>query len=332
MGNFLTSMLKLASLLLVVTSSTALALSAEVVDKKLPASSGGKLVVEVDFGTIDVTGTDAREVTLNASRKISAASDAKEKEYVDAVPITFTAEGNTIYVRARRAKGSNWSWGGHSRNEASYTLHVPRNFSVALGTAGGTINVAELIGEVKSDTSGGSLRFTHIRGPVNGDTSGGNIIMSDCEGILKVDTSGGKIEVTGGKGSLNADTSGGHIAVRNFAGDTRVSTSGGGLTLENVVGSLNGETSGGSIKAVLASPLPGDVKLTTSAGSIDIRVASNAAFNLDAQTSLGRVNSDLPVTTTSTSRDGLRGTVNGGGKAVHLRTSVGSIHVRPAGT
>ncbi len=325
-----------------VAASTAFAVSDEVIDKKLPAKSGGKLVVEVEFGTIEVTGADTNEVTLHATRRVTAGSDEKEREYVAAVPITFTAEGDTIRVLARRGdrtgsgKGKSWSWswswGGRSKNEARYTLQVPRHFNVNLDTSGGAISVSDLKGDTHADTSGGTLKFTRLQGPINGDTSGGSITVAECSGAIKIDTSGGHIEVTGSKGELNADTSGGRITVRNFAGDTVVSTSGGSLTLENISGALSGETSGGSIKATLPSPIPGDVKLETSGGSIELSVAANAAFTLDAETSIGSVTSDLPVTTKRSGRDSLRGEVNGGGKSVYLRTSAGSIRVKQSGS
>ena len=118
------------------------------------------------------------------------------------------------------------------------------------------------------------------------------------------------------------------MAVRNFHGPADVETSGGGITLERVAGKINGDTSGGGINAVLVAPLPGPVKLSTSGGGIKIKVAGDAAFDLDAETSAGSVNSELPVTVTGKlRRDHLRGPVNGGGKPVVLRTSAGSIHI-----
>lgn len=333
------ALLSLAACAALGVPSSLLALSEENINKKLPASPGGKLVVEVEFGSIEVTGGEGSEVTLTAMRRINFSSDEKEKEYVDSVPITFTAEGNTIKVRARRDRGKsgwNWGWGwGKSKTEARYTLTVPRSFNVQLDTSGGPISVTDLKGETRADTSGGSLKFTKLRGPIHGDTSGGSITATECEGEIKIDTSGGHIEVSSSKGTLKADTSGGRIAVRNFAGDATVSTSGGGLALENVAGVLRGETSGGSIKATVLAPLPGEVRLETSGGSIELTAPAGAAFALDAATSVGRVTSDFPVTSVSNrsadrERDTLRGDVNGGGKTIKLRTSAGSIRIKQA--
>jgi DUF4097 and DUF4098 domain-containing protein YvlB len=108
-----------------------------------------------------------------------------------------------------------------------------------------------------------------------------------------------------------------------------VHTSGGGITVEQVAGKLDGSTSGGSVSAVLPSPLADDVRLSTSGGGVTVRVPESAAFNLDAETSAGRASSELPVTVVGkVEHSRLKGAVNGGGKAVVLRSSAGGIHVK----
>jgi DUF4097 and DUF4098 domain-containing protein YvlB len=129
---------------------------------------------------------------------------------------------------------------------------------------------------------------------------------------------------------LEAHTSGGSIVVRNFSGDTKVETSGGRLTFENINGKIFGRSSGGSISAKLKSPVPGDVNLETSAGSIDVLVPADAGLDVEAEASSGRVTSDLPFTGTRTDRDSMKGKINGGGKSLVLRSGAGSISIKPA--
>lgn len=320
-------------LLLAFTATTASALTEERVDQKKDVTPGGTLIVDVDFGTIEVTGGDNQQVMVNAERRISGSSEAKEKEYLEAAPITVTQEGNTVTVRARRPKSGGWlaNWGNSWNTEARYTIRVPAKFNAQLETSGGKILVSELTGNVNANTSGGTLTFAKIRGPLKGETSGGGIKATDCDGEIQIETSGGKIDVSGGSGSLNASTSGGSIGVTNFGGNATVETSGGSLRFDNVRGSLKGETSGGSIAAALSAPVTGDVRLETSAGRIEVTVPASAALTLDASTSMGRVTSDLPVAVQGKQdSDRMRGTINGGGKLLVLRTSAGGISVKQA--
>lgn len=321
--------MKLTSTLVLISSLAALAATEEQLDRRFTVEPEGKLVVDVDFGSIDVTAQGTDEVVVEVWRKITRKNQADEEEFLQDHPVTFSQDGNTVTIRSRRKGAGGWSSSGRSRTEARYTVTVPAQFNAQLNTSGGGIAVSNLVGEVKANTSGGTLRFARVRGPLDGVTSGGGIRLSDCEGHLKIRTSGGGIDVSGGSGSLDGHTSGGSVALRRFQGDARVGTSGGGVTIENVVGQVEASTSGGSISAVLPSPVPGDVKLSTSAGGVTVVVPADAAFDLDASTSAGRVSSDLPVTVVGkTDRDHLTGTVNGGGKSVVLRSSAGSIRVR----
>jgi hypothetical protein len=319
------------SSLLVVSALGVAAATEENIHETRAAKPGGKLVVDVDFGSIDVAPGDNDKVVIDAHRKIEASSKAKEQEYLAAAPITITTEGDRVMVRAIRkheSLGSQfWQMMGHTRTEARYTIRVPASFNADLDTAGGDISANGLTGNIKADTSGGDLNFAQIHGDIHADTSGGDITARGCDGITNLDTSGGRIEVTGGRGNLSADTSGGAVTVLNRVGDTKVESSGGKLRLGNISGKLNAETSGGSVSAILPSPVAGDVRLETSGGSITVLTPPNAALTIDAETSAGSVRSDLPISRVSAESDSLKGTMNGGGTKLVLRSSAGSIEI-----
>ncbi len=321
----------LTTLTLVSLTALASAATEENVHQTRPAKPGGKLLVDVDFGSITVAPGDNDKVVIDAHRKIEASSKEKEQEYFAAVPLTITTEGDKVIVRAVHKHESLvsqlWRTMGHTRTEARYTLHVPSSFSADLDTSGGDVSANGLTGNIKVDTSGGDLNFSQIHGDIHADTSGGDIIVKGCDGTTNLDTSGGRIEVTDGRGKLDAETSGGAVTVLNRVGDTKVETSGGKLRLGNISGKLNAETSGGSVSAILPSPVVGDVRLETSAGSITVLTPPNAALTIDAETSAGSVRSDLPISRSSSDHDSLKGTMNGGGTRLVLRSSAGSIDI-----
>lgn len=313
------------------TTLTAFAATEENIHETREAKPGGKLLVEVDFGSITVKPGDSDKVVIDAHRKIEASSKEKEQEYFAAAPIRITTEGDKVIIRAVRrheSLGSQlWRMMGHTRSEARYTLQVPASFRADLDTGGGDISANGLTGNIKADTSGGDLNFSQIHGDIHADTSGGDITVKSCDGMTNLDTSGGRIEVSDGRGKLNAETSGGALTVLNRVGDTKVESSGGKLRLGNISGKLNAETSGGSVSAILPSPVVGDVRLETSGGSITVVTPANAALTIDAETSAGSVRSDLPITRNETDHDSLKGTMNGGGTKLVLRSGAGSIEI-----
>lgn len=318
------------SFLVCILALTVSAASEENITKQIDATPGGRLIVDVDFGAIEVApGTD-NQVALEAQRKIDFGNEALEKDYFSAVPISVTKEGNAITLRARSSKQKN-SWNfGHSEKHGRYTIHVPKKFETDLRTDSGDVSVGEITGSTTVKTNGGKLTFEQLEGILVANTSGGSIEVEDCRGPTKIETSGGDITVADGAGTLDAKTSGGRIDVRNHSGDTEVETSGGNLELQRISGKILGKTSGGSIRAGIPADVLGDVNLQTSAGNINVSLSANATVDIDASTVGGKIFSGLPLEMTDAYREHLRGTLNGGGNSVTLETSAGNITIKPA--
>ncbi len=288
-------------------------------DKTFSIAAGGKVVLDVNVGSIEVKGEDRNDVAIHVYRKatarglLSGNQKERETEELKANEVTFSQEGKTAIVKARRPKDADQWTRNHVNLQVRYVVAVPRQFEADLKTAGGGIEVQDLTGELKAHTSGGGLRFSNIHGPINGHTSGGGIDMAQTDGSATIKTSGGGIKVKQHKGDLLAHTSGGSI------------------TVDQVSGKIDASTSGGGVSATLASAPAGDCRLESSGGSISISLPENSAVDLDAKTSGGSVSSDLPVAIVGQKHSGsLKGKINKGGTTVYLRTSGGSIHVKKA--
>jgi putative adhesin len=280
--------------------------------KSFTVSPGGKLVVDVNVGSIDVTASNRKDVAIDVYRKVDARGFGgadREKAELQNHEVTFTQEGNSVIVRAQRQKDAERQ--NNMNLQFRYVILVPTQFAADLKTRGGSVKVADLNGDLKAHTSGGSLKFAGIRGPIDGHTSGGSIDMANSDGKASIKTSGGSIKINKHKGDVLAKTSGGSISV------------------EDVEGQVQASTSGGSVSASLAKP-SGECRLETSGGGINVAVPGSAALDIDAKTGGGSVHSDLPVAKTASEkkRNVLQGKLNGGGTPLVLRTSGGSIHLK----
>ena len=78
----------------------ALAETEENLDKTFTASPGGQLVVEVEFGAIEVTSNAGDQVSIQVVRRVTRASKEDEQAFLQERPVTFTQEGGTITVRS----------------------------------------------------------------------------------------------------------------------------------------------------------------------------------------------------------------------------------------
>jgi hypothetical protein len=333
----MTTIIKTMKLPTILLFATCVAVSAETeerITKQFTVQPGGMLVVNVDFGSLDVKTHDAGEVVVDVVRKITRATKDEEEAFLADRPVTITPEGNTVTIESRAPARGNGPSQGKQRTEGKYTITVPAKFNAQLKTAGGAIAVNDLTGDVKAGTAGGELNFSRVHGPLEGKTATGAIRMADCEGEQQVKSGGGNIDVSGGSGSFDGKTAGGAVSVKDFKGSVQMKSSGGVLTVENVAGKVDGKTAGGAIAARFSSPLSDEVNLATSGGGVTLRVAENAAFDLDAA-SPGGVNSELSVDGGDKTdkpgkgpRNHLRGQINGGGKPVVLRSAGGNIQVQ----
>jgi DUF4097 and DUF4098 domain-containing protein YvlB len=208
-----------------------------------------------------------------------------------------------------------------------FQITVPRTFNLKLETAGGSISLQDpIVGEVRAKTSGGSIRVAGVKGPVRAETSGGNVTAGDIEGPADLHTSGGNIKAGAISGSADVRTSGGSIELGKILGDAKVVTTGGSITLTNVAGAVDASTSGGSVHAAISKQPERDSVLNTNGGSIKVAIAKNLALSIDAKTIGGIVRAPFLEKTKGRNRiENISQTLNGGGKALSVKTTGGNI-------
>jgi len=261
--------------------------------ESVSAVPGGRLEADLSSGSIRVEPHDQDLVSVEVhTRGFRAGSLELELE----------GDGKDVRLEADVPR---W-FGGVS---VRVRVRVPREFSVEIDTAGGDIEVEGLKGDVEVDTSGGDISIDGIRGDVEADTSGGTINIYDIDG-----------DVAG-------QTSGGNVRVADVTGRVEVETSGGSLRIHDVGGPVRGKTSGGNISVRFLEIAEGE--LETSGGSIQVEFPQDAALDLEAETSGGRVRVDADLLVRGSVGSGeVRGRINGGGPELRLDTSGGNITVR----
>ena len=144
--------LKLTVLLCLLSSAAALAATEERLNQRFPVEAGGTVVVDVDFGSIDVSTNATSEVVVEVWRKIGRKKKADEEAFLRENPVQISQAGPTVTIESRAKSRRSWSWSGRQQNEAKYTLSVPAQCNARLKSGGGGIAVADLSGEVRAET------------------------------------------------------------------------------------------------------------------------------------------------------------------------------------
>jgi len=271
-------------------------------EKKFSVSPGGTLHVATDVGSIKITGTGSNEVSVVAQLR------GRDRD-VEGFEITAEETKGGVEVLGKGKFKRGWFWNS-SELTVDYTIQVPREYSLDVQTSGGDVEVSSLKGEIR------------------GGTSGGNIVLGAIEGKVMMETSGGDIRVEKTTGDLKMQTSGGNITIGNVEGAVDVGTSGGDIRLGEVRGRVRAETSGGNVRVKVTGANDG-IYAETSGGNIEVMIGKNVGADLDAATSGGEVECELPVTVKGKiSESRIRGTVNGGGKMIYAHTSGGNVSIK----
>ena len=292
------------------------------IEKSFDVTPGGTLKVRAARSVVSVDVHPGSTVEVSIS-----APGWSDEEFNKDFSVNLQQTGNdvTVELKARRHLSSWFSW---VSRDIRIDVLVPGVFNLDLETSGGGISVADLSGDVRAQTSGGSIRLGQIDGAVSAATSGGGIDLSGSSGSARLSTSGGSISVGAVVGDLEASTSGGSIDAREVQGRAKVSTSGVSIDLDGAFGAVDARTSGGSVHATLTRQPEGDCYLGTSGGNVSVAVAGDLQVNLDAAASGGTVRTDIPVSALGTAgKSELKGSINGGGPLLTLRTSGGSVHL-----
>jgi len=290
-----------------------------------PIASVQDLKVSTSGGSIDVAGDATQEAVIemyvkpNNNRNLSKdeIQEILDRDY----EIRIEHRGGTLEAYAKQKNNLNW------RNSVniSFKVRTGNKVTTDLTTSGGSIKLANLSGRQNFKTSGGSLEVENMDGNITGRTSGGGIRAYNSKGTINLSTSGGSIKMEGLNGDIDVSTSGGGIEGHSIRGSLIAKTSGGSIDLDNLICSVNASTSGGSLTAVLKE-LPGDVRLSTSAGSVNITLPGNTGANLDLKGF--NVNVDgLANFQGNNSKGKLNGSINGGGANVQASTSAGSVNL-----
>jgi DUF4097 and DUF4098 domain-containing protein YvlB len=210
----------------------------------------------------------------------------------------------------------------------SYEVVVPAETDLRVQTGSGDQRVEGIRGPLEVSAGSGGLKISSIGDRVHAETGSGDINIDQVKGNVHAKTGSGSIDASDIAGAFEADSGSGRITLKQTApGSVRVDTGSGGMELHGVQGSLQAKAGSGTIEAE-GSPT-GAWSVHTGSGEVQLKLPSNAAFDLDAHTSSGSISVDHPLTVQgSIGRKEVRGRVGGGGVPVEVETGSGDIQIQ----
>jgi len=129
---------------------------------------------------------------------------------------------------------------------------------------------------------------------------------------------------------IKAETNVGDIRIAGFGGPVQARVDVGTITCTGLRDSADLHTNVGDVRAEYASDAPAAISVDASAnvGNVELTGPQSLSVQVTAETNVGSVSSDRPVTVTGHLKQAIRGTIGAGEGRVHLRSNVGSVRIR----
>jgi hypothetical protein len=163
--------------------------------------------------------------------------------------------------------------------------------------------------QLSSRTGSGDVTVEGIRGPVQAETGSGDVKMRGLHANVTAQTGSGDTRFEG----IEAE----RVEIKTGSGD---------VSVRDLHCALVARTGSGDIEA--EGQPTGEWRLHTGSGEVKLRLPSDVGFDLDARSSSGDVNTQLPITVEGAVGHGeVRGKVRGGGVPVEVQTGSGDISI-----
>jgi DUF4097 and DUF4098 domain-containing protein YvlB len=292
-------------LFVLVTSLTGFASVVGTFDRSFQVSGPVDLEVLTRSGDITIRNGSAGTVSIHG--KIHLSNSWLERNRQDEVQELeknppLRQNGNSIrvdYVNLRNVS-------------VDYEITVPENTTVRTHSGSGNQSVEGLKGTVDLEAGSGDMQLSRLTGDLRFQTGSGNVRGRQLSGPARIKAGSGDIEVE--------EVGEGDVDIRTGSGNIIVSGVNGGFRAEAGSGDIRGN---GTPKNLWS--------IRTGSGNVDLRVPSEAGFDVDVSSNSGTVVVDHPVTTTVQGRVQERksvvGKVRNGGPTISVHTGSGDIRL-----
>jgi hypothetical protein len=267
----------------------------DTIKKSFEVSSGGRLYVDLDHGTVEVRAGGGSGVSVEVEREVDVDSKTDAKRILEDHELEFSQDGDDVTIRSRYdGDGGLWSgWKDRARMSIKVLVRVPENYDVDFATGAGNVTVRD------------------ISGDVDGTTGAGNITIGQVDGSVEIRSGSGNIEIAGVSGELEVKSGAGNISVGY------------------VRGQVSAHTGAGNISAKITQQPQSDSELETGAGNITVYIAQDVRCDVDAVAVLGSASTDFDLNVEGKwMKKSFAGAVNGGGPDLRLRSGVGNVELK----
>lgn len=260
--------------------------------------------IKVDDSSVRVVTSDTNQVEFRVTSEGFAAIKIGGKLHIDSqqngneVDLTVRVSPQlTILFNTKRLNTEVW---------------MPKNADLQLETSDGRVELSNLNGTIMVRTSNGAVNASQLSGSIDINTKDGDITADALSGSFKLHSGDGKISGEALDGKCDVSTRDGSIHVAGRFDSLDLKSGNGPVTA----------------RAERGSSIVSAWSIATKDGSVNMEVPKNLQAKLDARTGDGRISLGIPVSAEGDfDKKAIRGSINGGGATLSIRTGDGSIRL-----
>jgi DUF4097 and DUF4098 domain-containing protein YvlB len=211
--------------------------------RELTLASGGvdTLSIDAGAGSMDVVGVaGASEITVTATIEVPGRNDDKARERIES-NMVLSLEQDNDKARLKAWFENGWGWGDSPYIQLQVSMPADMNLEIDDGS--GSIDIANVRGNVAVDDGSGSLTMDGVGGAVEIDDGSGSITVREAGGDVYINDGSGSIDVRGVTGSVTVDDGSGSIDVSDVDEDLIIVDDGsGGLDFSDIGGRVEKES------------------------------------------------------------------------------------------
>jgi DUF4097 and DUF4098 domain-containing protein YvlB len=318
-----------------------------------PVNAATQIKILAHHGDIKITASADDQVHAIVQKTLRSGSEQDANKLNEATHPKFDQQGSIAVL--------DLTSGNYQHGQFDLDLQLPRAVALAVSTHHGDITVSQRDGNIDLTTDHGDISLDQVKGDASIHLRHGSITAKDVGGNVTLDGNisntnlsdvRGTVSMTGtywgdmelariakqvhfntsrtdlqfnrldGEFNMQPDD----LRANGLTGPFRLETKSKTVHLEDTTGDIHIQNRNASIE--LHPKSVGAIDVSNVHGEIKIALPANAAFQLDAQSLGGDIETDFGIKVDNSRRDATaRGAVGKGGPTINLRTERGTIEV-----
>ncbi|HIJ73397.1 MAG TPA: DUF4097 family beta strand repeat protein [Candidatus Hydrogenedentes bacterium] len=170
------------------------------IKEERPLNDKGSVTVINKNGAIRITAWDKPSVAIVAHKEVGipgirklfrlGRKEAPPSKALDTIQVEVTGDERTLRIETKYLR-ARWKL----TRTVRYEIRVPKTATLDLRTSNGSVEVANVLGDVSLTSSNGKLACENVRGAIKAETSNGNISCLNVGGPVDAKTLNGSIQL-----------------------------------------------------------------------------------------------------------------------------------------